>query len=76
MLGGVGEKFTIKPATRSFPPYGSDGAISLIKQKTRKKADAISPVFEPKPGFEPGTPSLRVKCSTAELFQRCGLSIN
>ena len=25
--------------------------------------------FEPKPGFEPGTPSLRVKCSTAELFR-------
>ena len=22
---------------------------------------------EPIPGFEPGTPSLRVKCSTAEL---------
>ena len=24
--------------------------------------------FEPKPRFELGTPSLRVKCSTAELF--------
>ena len=26
------------------------------------------PVFEPKPRFELGTPSLRVKCSIAELF--------
>ena len=26
--------------------------------------------FEPKPRFELGTPSLRVKCSTAELFRR------
>ena len=26
-------------------------------------------VFEPKPRFELGTPSLRVKCSTAELFR-------
>ncbi len=25
-------------------------------------------IFEPKPRFELGTPSLRVKCSTAELF--------
>ena len=32
--------------------------------------------FEPKPRFELGTPSLRVKCSTAELFRRCGLKIN
>ena len=26
-------------------------------------------IFEPKPRFELGTPSLRVKCSTAELFR-------
>ena len=35
---------------------------------TNKKGRKISPpCFEPIPRFELGTPSLRVKCSTAEL---------
>ena len=31
------------------------------------KQSSSSPFFEPISGFEPETPSLRVKCSTAEL---------
>jgi hypothetical protein len=29
-----------------------------------KQPTEASPFLEPTPGFEPGTPSLRVKCST------------
>ena len=44
----------INPPSGSFPPCGSDGAISLIKQKTRKKADAISPFLSRNRDLNPG----------------------
>ena len=46
----------------------------MSKQKKDEK-NLILFCFEPKPRFELGTPSLRVKCSTAELIQQTNTMI-
>ena len=59
-------KSTIKPRKSPFQPCLS--SPNGIKKEITKTV--ISWLLEPKPRFELGTPSLRVKCSTAELFRR------
>ena len=49
--------------------FGRRQARLLPHTKKRSHPAMQPPDFEPKPRFELGTPSLRVKCSTAELFR-------
>ena len=42
--------------------YNYEGKVILLKCLLNRKKKAA-------PGFEPGTPSLRVKCSTTELYR-------
>ena len=49
--------------------WGASRPRLLPHTKKRSHPAMQPPDFEPKPRFELGTPSLRVKCSTAELFR-------
>ena len=63
----------------SKPPFekGGFGVPSPHHRINKKQATTgwLSLAFEPKPRFELGTPSLRVKCSTAELFRPFGTRV-
>ena len=48
---------------------------SCFHLNKKRQLFELSFSVEPKPRFELGTPSLRVKCSTAELFRRCGILV-
>ena len=61
-----GSRFGVQQySTNSFQPL-----FSLCRNKKASSYISVSRwLSEPKPRFELGTPSLRVKCSTAELFR-------
>lgn len=61
-----GSRFGVQQySTNSF----STPFFAVQKQKASSYISVSRWLSEPKPRFELGTPSLRVKCSTAELFR-------
>jgi hypothetical protein len=50
---------------RGTGEQGSGTRLLPSRRRTQKTPRVAGPSWKPTPGFEPGTPSLRVKCSTS-----------